>query len=110
MIDAIISFSLRQRVFVLLAAAGLLVCGLWSAARLPIDAVPDITNIQVQVNTEVPGLAPEEIEKLVTYPLENRDVRRSGHDRVAVAIEVRIVSDHSGFSRKARTFIAPASL
>ncbi|MET0252937.1 MAG: efflux RND transporter permease subunit, partial [Terrimicrobiaceae bacterium] len=70
MIDAIISFSLRQRVFVLLAAAGLLAAGLWSAARLPIDAVPDITNIQVQVNTEVKGLAPEEIENLVTYPLE----------------------------------------
>jgi cobalt-zinc-cadmium resistance protein CzcA len=44
--------------------------GLWSAARLPIDAVPDITNIQVQINTEIKGLAPEEIEKLVTYPLE----------------------------------------
>ncbi len=70
MIDAIISFSLRQRVFVLLAAAGLMAAGLWSAARLPIDAVPDITNIQVQINTEIKGLAPEEIEKLVTYPLE----------------------------------------
>jgi heavy metal efflux system protein len=70
MIDAIISFSLRQRVFVLLGAAGLMVAGLWSAARLPIDAVPDITNIQVQINTEIKGLAPEEIEKLVTYPLE----------------------------------------
>jgi cobalt-zinc-cadmium resistance protein CzcA len=70
MIEAIISFSLRQRVFVLLAAGGLLVVGLWSAARLPIDAVPDITNIQVQINTEVKGLAPEEIEKLITYPLE----------------------------------------
>jgi cobalt-zinc-cadmium resistance protein CzcA len=70
MIEAIISFSLRQRVFVLLAAGGLLVAGLWSARRLPIDAVPDITNIQVQINTEVKGLAPEEIEKLITYPLE----------------------------------------
>jgi heavy metal efflux system protein len=70
MIEAIISFSLRQRVFVLLAAGGLLVGGLWSGARLSIDAVPDITNIQVQINTEVKGLAPEEIEKLITYPLE----------------------------------------
>ena len=70
MIDRIIEFSLRQRVFVLLAAIGLLAAGLWSASRLPIDAVPDITNIQVQINTEVKGLAPEEIEKLVTYPLE----------------------------------------
>ena len=70
MIDGIIEFSLRQRVFVLLAALGLLGAGLWSASRLPIDAVPDITNIQVQINTEIKGLAPEEIEKLVTYPLE----------------------------------------
>ena len=70
MIERIIEFSLRQRVFVLLAALGLLGTGLWSASRLPIDAVPDITNIQVQINTEVKGLAPEEIEKLVTYPLE----------------------------------------
>ena len=70
MIERIIEFSLRQRVFVLLAAIGLLAAGLWSASRLPIDAVPDITNIQVQINTEVKGLAPEEIEKLVTYPLE----------------------------------------
>ncbi len=61
---------MRQRVFVLLGAFALLAAGIWSAARLPIDAVPDITNIQVQINTEVKGLAPEEIEKLVTYPLE----------------------------------------
>lgn len=70
MIERIIEFSLRQRVFVLLGAIALLAAGLWSATRLPIDAVPDITNIQVQINSEVKGLAPEEIEKLVTYPLE----------------------------------------
>jgi cobalt-zinc-cadmium resistance protein CzcA len=44
--------------------------GVWSALRLPIDAVPDITNVQVQINTQVPALAPEEIEKLVTFPIE----------------------------------------
>ncbi|PTX97104.1 CusA/CzcA family heavy metal efflux RND transporter [Spartobacteria bacterium LR76] len=70
MIERIIEYSLRQRVFVLLGAIALLAAGLWSATRLPIDAVPDITNIQVQINSEVKGLAPEEIEKLVTYPLE----------------------------------------
>jgi heavy metal efflux system protein len=70
MIGRILDFSLRQRVFVLLATAALILVGLWSAARLPIDAVPDITNVQVQINTEVPALAPEEIEKLVTFPLE----------------------------------------
>jgi cobalt-zinc-cadmium resistance protein CzcA len=70
MMARILEFSLRQRLFVVLAAAGLTLAGLWSALRLPVDAVPDITNVQVQVNTEVPALAPEEIEKLVTFPLE----------------------------------------
>lgn len=70
MIEKIIDFSLRQRVFVLLAAVALLATGIWASTRLPIDAVPDITNTQVQINTEVKGLAPEEIEKLVSYPLE----------------------------------------
>ena len=70
MIDRILEFSLRQRGFVLLGALVLLGTGLWSAFHLPVDATPDITNVQVQVNTEVKGLAPEEIEKLVTFPLE----------------------------------------
>jgi heavy metal efflux system protein len=70
MISRIIDFALKQRVFVLLATFGLVLVGVWSALRLPIDAVPDITGVQVQVNTEVPALAPEEIEKLVTFPLE----------------------------------------
>ncbi|MBP9733142.1 MAG: efflux RND transporter permease subunit [Candidatus Omnitrophica bacterium] len=71
MLNQIIEFSVRQRVFVLMAVAALVGVGLWSAVRLPIDAVPDITNIQVQINTTVPSLAPEEIEKLVTFPVEN---------------------------------------
>ncbi|MBI5424063.1 MAG: efflux RND transporter permease subunit [Opitutae bacterium] len=70
MIDRILNFSLRQRVFVLLGALALLGAGLWAAFHLPVDATPDVTNVQVQVNTEVKGLAPEEIEKLVTFPLE----------------------------------------
>src|SRR5213595_2187649 len=70
MIDKILEISLRQRAFVLLAAFALLGVGLWSGARLPIDAVPDITGVQVQINTEVPALAAEESEKLVTRPIE----------------------------------------
>ena len=70
MIDKILEFALRQRVLVLLGALALIGLGLWSASRLPIDAVPDITNVQVQINTSVPALAPEEIEKLITYPIE----------------------------------------
>jgi cobalt-zinc-cadmium resistance protein CzcA len=70
MIDKILTFSMRQPLFIVLASLTLLSAGIWSAFHLPIDAVPDITNVQVQVNTEVEGLAPEEIEKLVTYPIE----------------------------------------
>jgi cobalt-zinc-cadmium resistance protein CzcA len=70
MIDRILEFSLRQRVFVLLAAAVLLGVGVYYARELPIDAVPDITSPQVQVNTQVDVLAPEEAENLVTRVIE----------------------------------------
>lgn len=71
MILRTIEVSLRQRALVLLATFLLVAVGVWSALRLPIDSVPDITNPQVLVNTAVPALAPEEIEKLVTLPLES---------------------------------------
>jgi heavy metal efflux system protein len=70
MIDKILEFSVRQRVLVLMGALALLLVGLWSATKLPMDAIPDITGVQVQVNTTVPALAPDEVEKLVTVPLE----------------------------------------
>jgi cobalt-zinc-cadmium resistance protein CzcA len=70
MINSILEFSMRQRAFVLLGAFALLGGGLWSAKLLPMDAVPDITGVQVQVNTEVAALAAEESERLVTRPLE----------------------------------------
>lgn len=70
MISAILEFSIRQRVVVILATLGLLGFGIWSAKELPVDAVPDITSPQVQINVEVPALAPEEIEILVTRVLE----------------------------------------
>src|SRR5882724_6060938 len=70
MIDRMLEFSLRQPGFILLAAVILLAAGLWSALHLPIDAVPDITAPQVQVNTEVAALAAEESEKLITHPIE----------------------------------------
>ncbi len=71
MLNRLLEFSIRQRVFVLLATLVLIGIGVYSALRLPIDAVPDITNVQVQINTAVRALAPEEIEKLVTFPIEN---------------------------------------
>jgi Cu/Ag efflux pump CusA len=95
MVNSIIEFSLRQRPFVLLASAALLLAGIWSAFHLPVDAVPDITNIQVQVNTEVPALAPEEIEKLVTFPLEIELAGVPGMTGAAVALQVRPLPGHA---------------
>ncbi len=71
MLNRLLEISLRQRAAVLLATGILLAFGIWSAIKLRIDAVPDITNVQVQINTSVAALAPEEIEKLVTFPIES---------------------------------------
>src|SRR6266540_6684132 len=70
MIAKMLEFSMRQPGFILLAAVVLLGAGLWSAFHLPIDAVPDITGVQVQINTEVTALAAEESEKLITQVIE----------------------------------------
>ena len=71
MLHRLLDIVMRQRAAVLLAMLLLIGVGVWAALRLPIDAVPDITNPQVQINTTVPALAPEEVEKLVTFPIES---------------------------------------
>lgn len=70
MIERILDFSIRWRVLMLLVAAAIVAAGAYAAVRLPIDAVPDITSNQVQVNTIAPGFAPEEMERYVTFPIE----------------------------------------
>lgn len=70
MFDAIIAFSLRQRALILLLTLALVVGGIVAFSRLPIDAVPDITNNQVQVLTSAPALSSPEVEHYVTFPIE----------------------------------------
>lgn len=70
MIERLIRAALAQRLIVLLAALGLIIAGALAFRHLPIDAFPDVTPVQVQVITRVPSLAPAEIERLVTFPLE----------------------------------------
>ncbi len=70
MIEWLIRTSLEQRVLVLLTAVGVSVGGVVAFYSLPIDAFPDVTPVQVQVITRAPSLAPPEIERLVTFPLE----------------------------------------
>lgn len=71
MIDLFISKSVENRGLVFVLTALMVIGGWYSYESLPIDAVPDITNVQVQVNTSVEGLVPAEIEKFVTYPIES---------------------------------------
>ncbi|WP_438274489.1 efflux RND transporter permease subunit [Nitrobacter sp.] len=70
MIDAVLAFSIRQRWLVILFALGVGAVGAWNFTRLPIDAVPDITNVQVQINTRAPGYSPLETEQRITFPVE----------------------------------------
>ena len=70
MIAGILNFSVRQRWLVVLLVAAVAGFGLRSLSMLPIDAVPDITNNQVQINTLAPALSPYEVEKQVTFPVE----------------------------------------
>ena len=95
MFKAIIEASVRFRWFVVLATALVSAWGLFQLTLLPIDAVPDITNRQVQINTFAPALAPEQMERQVTYPLETamsgipglestRSLSRNGFSQVTI--------------------------
>ncbi|MEX0774920.1 MAG: CusA/CzcA family heavy metal efflux RND transporter [Phycisphaeraceae bacterium] len=70
MLERILQFSIQHRGLVVLLTIAVAALGVWSLTVLPIDAVPDITNNQVQINTEYSALGPEEIEKQVTFPVE----------------------------------------
>jgi len=70
MLEKIIEFSIRQRWLVMLGVVAMAALGIYSFQRLPIDAVPDITNVQVQINTEAPGFSPLEAEQRITFPIE----------------------------------------
>lgn len=98
MINKIIHFSVYNRGIVLLLTVAMAIAGAISFQTLPIDAVPDITNNQVQVNTVIEGLAPEEIERTITFPVESsmrgiagvmqvRSITRFGLSQVTVVFK-----------------------
>ncbi|HVC96501.1 MAG TPA: efflux RND transporter permease subunit, partial [Pirellulales bacterium] len=86
MINKLIDLSLENRFVVLLSTLLLVAVGLWAMTQLPIDAVPDVTNVQVQVLTTAPALGPEEVERFITLPVE---IAMGGVPRVD---EIRSVS------------------
>ena len=70
MIDGILSFAIRQRWLVMIGVLAMAGFGVWNFTLLPIDAVPDITNVQVQINSRAPGYSPLEVEQRITFPVE----------------------------------------
>lgn len=70
MLEGILKFSIKQRAFVMLGVFSMALIGVYNFQILPIDAVPDITNVQVQINTEAPSHTPLEVEKRITFPIE----------------------------------------
>lgn len=70
MLERVLHFSIRQRWLVILVTLGMAGLGAFNFVRLPIDAVPDITTVQVQINSAVEGLSPIEVEQRITFPIE----------------------------------------
>jgi len=86
MIESLISFLLKNKLLVLIGVIALIVLGVFSATKIPLDAVPDITNNQVQIVSTAPTLAPQEVEQLITYPLE------ASMTNIPDVVEVRSIS------------------
>ena len=70
MINSLLRLAIERRILFLCSIFLIIGVGVWSYQKLPIDAVPDITNIQVQINTSAPGYSPLEAEQRITYPVE----------------------------------------
>jgi cobalt-zinc-cadmium resistance protein CzcA len=98
MIESILRLAINRRYLVLSLLMVIIGVGMWSYQKLPIDAVPDITNVQVQINTSAPGYSPLEAEQRVTFPVETalaglpklshtRSLSRYGLSQVTVIFE-----------------------
>ena len=70
MLERLLGFAVRHRMIMVLIGVAIAALGIFSYFKLPIDAVPDISNNQVQINTAVPAMTPQEVETQITFPIE----------------------------------------
>src|SRR5438105_1131372 len=101
MIERLLKFSIYNRYLVILITAAIAGYGIYSLKHIPIDAVPDITNNQIQINAVAPGLSPFEVEKQVTFAIENalagvpglestRSLSRNGFSQVTAIFQEKV--------------------
>lgn len=112
MFERIIRLAIEQRWLIMMAVIGMAAAGLYNYRILPIDAVPDITNVQVQINTSAPGYSPLEVEQRITYPLETvmaglphleqtRSLSRYGLSQFTEAAGNADMNEHTGKNEQA---------
>ena len=107
MLSAVIDFSLRHRAIVIFAALAIVIAGGIAVQHMDVDAFPDTTPVQVQINTVVPSLGPEEVETQITFPIEQaisglpklqslRSISKFGLSQVVVIFEDGVNSVRHG--------------
>ena len=97
MLNKIIDIGIENRLMVVLALIATLVGGYLILPQLNLDAFPDVTNIQVQINTEAQGLAAEEVEQLITFPIEAVMYALPDVEEVRFHLKNRLVRYYRGF-------------
>ena len=93
-------FALHRRGFVIAGTLVLMAAGLFALQRIPFDAFPDLTGTRVEVITVAPGMAPEEVERLVTHPVESALMGVPGAEGVRSVVQVRPLAHHGAVLRR----------
>ena len=109
MLERLMALSLRNRLVVGLGVALIVGLGVYAVRTIPIDAFPDVTNIQVEIVSTAPGLSPLEIEQFVTYPIEMPCAGFPGLVADAIDHQVRAVGGHAGLSGRRRHLLCPSA-